>query len=119
MPTLEFIAADEFARVVADARREPHAQRLLRREDASRKCQVAQHVVAHQRFQDRRAGHVGHEAPLDLHDRHACIGRNEAHVRAKRDTVALALDGGEHLAVLGQHQVDDSWGRQLVDSECG
>ena len=45
-----------------------------------------------------------------------CLGE---HVGAEGDAVALALDRGEHLAVLGQHQIDDAGGWQLVDRECG
>jgi hypothetical protein len=40
-------------------------------------------------------------------------------VGAKRDAVALALHGQQHLPVLGEHQVDDARCRQLVDCEGG
>ena len=41
------------------------------------------------------------------------------HVGADRDAIALALHRGEHLAVLGEHQVDDAAGGELVDAEGG
>jgi hypothetical protein len=88
------------ARVVADPRREAVAHGFLRREDAPGIGEIAQDIVAHEAGQDRRARHVGHQAPFDLHDRHPRIGREEAHVGAERELEAAAerhaLDRGNH-----------------------
>ena len=35
--------------------------------------------------------------------------------KAERDAIALLVDGREHAAVLGQHQVNDAAGVKLVD----
>jgi len=52
--------------------------------------------VAH----DLGAGHVRHQAPLDLHHRHARIRRDVAHVRAEGELEAAAegdaMHGGDH-----------------------
>ncbi len=78
----------------------PVAHGLLRREDAPGIGELAQDVVAHQAGKDRRARHVGHQAPFDLHDRHPRIGREKAHVGAERELEAAAerhaLDRGDH-----------------------
>ena len=88
------------ARVVDDAGRQAIAQRFLRREDAAGVGELAQNIVAHEARQDRRARHVRHQAPFDLHDRHPRIRRQQADVGAERELEAAAegdaLDGGDH-----------------------
>ena len=78
------------ARVVADPRREAVAHSLLRGENPSRISQLAQDIVTHEAGEDRRARHVGHQSPFDLHDRHPRVGGEEAHVGAKRELEAAA-----------------------------
>ncbi len=58
------------------------------------------------------AGAGAHE-----HDPAALAQRLGAHVGAERDPVAFLLDGREHAAVLGEHQVNDAAGVELVDGE--
>src|SRR5690349_13361563 len=78
------------ARIVDDAGGKAIAKRFLRREDAAGIGQLAQDVVANQTGQDRRARHVRHQAPFDLHDRHARIRCHQADVGAERELEAAA-----------------------------
>ncbi len=41
------------------------------------------------------------------------------HVGAKRDAIALPLHGRQHLAVFGDHEIDNATGREFVDRERG
>ena len=56
-------------------------------------------------------------AGADEDDAPALAQRLRAHVGAERDAIALLLDGRQHAAVLGEHQVDDAAGVELVDGE--
>ena len=62
---------------------------------------IAAHVLARQVAHQLRAGHVGDEAPLDLHHRHARVGRDVAHVGAQRDLEAAAE---RHAVHRGDHR---------------
>ncbi|MET4848877.1 hypothetical protein ABIF62_009372 [Bradyrhizobium japonicum] len=58
--------------------------------------------------QDRRAGHVGHEAPFDLHHRHPRIGREKAHVGTERELEATAESDAVHGRDHGNRQLAPS-----------
>ncbi len=66
------------------------------------------------RFDDAEAA-AG--AGADEHDAPALAERLGADVGAERDAIALLLHRGEHAAVLGEHQVHDAAGVELVDVE--
>ena len=59
-------------------------------EDAVGVGQLAQHVVADIAAPEREAGHVGHQAPFQLHDGAARVRMDEADVRAGEDLETAA-----------------------------
>src|SRR5690606_40407366 len=66
--------------VLADTSRKAVAQRLLATEDAAGVGQFPKDIIACQRAHQYGPGHVGHEAPADLHDRELRCGMDVAHV---------------------------------------
>ena len=56
-------------------------------------------------------------AGADEDDAAALAQRLRDDLDADRDALLLALDRGEHLAVLVQHAFDDVGGGELVDAE--
>jgi hypothetical protein len=55
----------------------------------------------------------------DEDDPAALLERLREDLDADHDPILLAVDGGEHLAVLGEHFFDDVAGRLLVNRQRG
>ena len=65
--------------------------------------------------------HAQPAAGAGAHEDHAAAFADalDDNVHAQRDARLLALHGGQHLAVVVQHELDDVGRGQLVDAERG
>ena len=104
--------------------REAEPQGFLTVEDAPGEDQFSRHVVAHWPAHQHDAGHVGDQAPLDLHDRQLSIGSDETHVGAEADLESAAKGHAVHgrnyrdgYLALDRHRLaEPGWRRRAA---CG
>ena len=86
--------------VLAEPRRQAEGHSLAAIDDPGRERQLLGDIGTNEPGQEQRAGHVGHQAPVDFADGQLGVGMDDADVGAEGDLQPAAegvtVDGGDH-----------------------